>query len=301
MKSRIFTRMKAIATRFGLFFLRLLSRLSLPNLYRLSRLLHGILFGLLQYRRTVVEINLIHAFPDKTSRELQIIRKRFYRHLAELAAETIKSASITENEFRKHIAPHHDALQLLRKYERTGQPIFVVLGHYGNWEWSALLAGLESRLPFYALYQSGSNPTFDDFLVRTRSRFGCQLIPNKQLRSLYRHLNEGPALLAFVADQGPVNTRQAYWTRFLNLETPFFNGYASLAVKSDAVVLYVQVRKLDTGYYEVHLKTITESAAAETEDAITEKFVRYLEQDIREHPEYWLWSHRRWKRAGVSY
>jgi KDO2-lipid IV(A) lauroyltransferase len=259
------------------------------------------MFKLFQYRRTVIELNLMHAFPDKTSRELRIIRDKYYRHLAELAAETVKSVSISEKVFRSHIQPHHDALQLLRRYEKSGRHIFVVLGHYGNWEWSALLASLESRLPFYALYQPSGNRTFDRFLVKTRSRFGCQLISNKQLKSLYGHMQKTPSLLAFVADQTPVDIEKAYWTRFMNMKTPFHKGFAALAVKSNAAVLYVTVKKVETGFYELHLNPISEDASLETEEAITEKFVRLLEKDIQNKPAYWLWSHRRWKRAGLSY
>ncbi len=296
-----FTGMKWIATRIAIAFMRLLSRLPFSVLYGIARFLQFFLGKVLSYRKMVIELNLIYTFPDKTSRELWAIRNRFYRHLSDLIVESIKSITVSEKEFRKHIQPHHDALQLYRKYEKTGKHIFVVLGHYGNWEWSALAAALESKLPFFALYQPSKNEAFNSFIVQTRGRFGCRLIGMNQVKTLYSELQKKSSFVAFVADQTPVNIDKAYWTKFLHMDTPFYKGFATMAVKMDAIVVYATVNKIETGYYQLELQTITENAATESEDAITEKFVRMLEKDIQNKPQYWLWSHRRWKRAGISY
>lgn len=293
--------MKWLLTKIGLFFARLISYLPLKFLFLYADFLYFILTRIYSYRKSVIDLNLIHAFSHKRSEELWFIRDNFYRHFADFIAEGIKSISISKSELQQHIQLHHDSYQLLRKYEKTGQPIFVILGHYNNWEWASLLAAMESNLPANAIYQTPSNKAFHSFLLKNRSRFGCQLIATSQMRKLYSDLLKKPALVAFLADQTPVDTDNAYWTKFLGLETPFYNGFDKLANRTNAIVLYTSIKKINRGYYEIQFETLTENAKSEPENAITENFVRHLEKDIENRPEYWLWSHRRWKRAGIHY
>lgn len=249
----------------------------------------------------VIDLNLINAFPHKRSTELWFIRKNYYRHLADFFMETIKSISISQKELRNHIELHHESYAKWKRYEKTGQHIFVVLGHYGNWEWASLLAGLESNLVSYALYSPPHNKTLDKFLIKNRSRFGCHLVPMNHMKTLYSNLQRETSFVAFVADQTPVDTENAYWTKFMHINTPFFKGFDTLARRTNAIVLYLSIKKLNRGFYELELETITENAKEENENAIVEKYARLLEKDITNKPEYWLWSHRRWKRAGIKY
>jgi KDO2-lipid IV(A) lauroyltransferase len=122
-----------------------------------------------------------------------------------------------------------------------------------------------------------------------------------QIKTLYGNLQKSPSLVAFVADQTPVDTDNAYWTKFMSLDTPFFKGFDTLAQKTNAIVLYASIRKINRGHYELIFEPITEQAAQEKEHFIAEQYVRLLEKDIERQPEYWLWSHRRWKRAGINY
>lgn len=293
--------MQTILTHIGLIIARLLSYLPLAFLFTLADVLYFVFNRVYSYRKRIIDINLIHAFPHKRSEELWFIRSNYYRHFADMLVETLKSITISKVELKNRIQLHHDSYTLLRKYEKTNQHIFVILGHYGNWEWASLLAGLESKHPSFALYAPPSNPVFEKFLIKNRSRFGCNLINMHQIKSLYLHLKRTPSLVAFLADQTPVDTDKAYWTKFLHTNTPFFNGFDSLAQKVNAIVLYVSIHKLNRGYYEVKLHPITENAKDENENFIVEQYVRRLELDIESKPEYWLWSHRRWKRAGITY
>lgn len=293
--------MRKLFTKIGLVYARLLSYLPLNFLFTLSDVIYFIFNRIYTYRKTVIDLNLINAFPHQRSEALWFIRGNYYRHLADLLVETIKSITISKEELKRHIQLHHESYALLRHYEQRQQHIFVVLGHYGNWEWASLLAGLETKLPSYALYSPPGNKTFEQFLLKNRSRFGCQLVAMNQLKTLYAHLQKKSSLVAFVADQTPVDTDNAYWTKFMSLQTPFFKGFDTLAQRTNAIVLYASIRKLNRGYYELHFSTITEHAQTEPENAIVEKYVRLLEKDIENKPEYWLWSHRRWKRAGVQY
>jgi len=292
-------------TKIGLLYAKLLSYLPLRFLFSLADVIYFVFNRMYAYRKTVIDLNLINAFPHKRSEELWFIRSNYYRHLADFFVETIKSISISKEELKERIQLHHDSYALLREYEQTGQHIFVVLGHYGNWEWASLLAGLETKLPSYALYAPPSNKTFEKFLLKNRSRFGCRLVAMNQIKSLYVNLQKQASLVAFVADQTPVDTENAYWSKFMSLDTPFFKGFDTLAQKTNAIVLYASIRKINRGYYELSFETITANAKTDgetnTENFIAEKYIRLLEKDIHHQPEYWLWSHRRWKRAGLNY
>lgn len=293
--------MQWLYTKIGLFYAKLLSYLPLNFLFTLADVIYFIFNRIYSYRKTIIDLNLMNAFPHKRSEELWFIRYNYYRHLADFFVETIKSISISKEELKERIQLEHESYALLRKYENTKQHIFVVLGHYGNWEWASLLAGLETKLPSYAIYAPPSNKTFEKFLLKNRSRFGCQLVAMNQMKSLYVSLQKQASLIAFVADQTPVDTDNAYWTKFMSINTPFFKGFETLAQKTNAIVLYASIQKINRGFYELKFETITENAKETAENTIVEKYVRLLENDIHHKPEYWLWSHRRWKRAGINY
>jgi KDO2-lipid IV(A) lauroyltransferase len=270
-------------------------------LYQISTLFAFTLKYTYSYRKKIIDTNLSYALPNKEATELLQIRNEYYEHLSDLIAETIKSISISEKDIKKRMKLSAESFALLRKYENTGQHIFVALGHYGNWEWASLLAGLETNLPATALYRSPSNKTFEQFILKNRSRFGCQLVAMHQLKTLYSNLQKGANFVAFVADQTPVDTEQAYWTNFMGLQTPFYKGIDGLARKNNAIVLYLSIQKVKRGTYVLKFETITEHAQQEEENMILEKYIRLLEKDIHMQPQYWLWSHRRWKRAGINY
>ncbi len=293
--------MQWLFTKLGLFCAKLLSLLPLKYLFIIADIIYFFFNRAYSYRKTIIDLNLMNAFSHKRSEELWFIRSNYYRHLADFFVETIKSISISKTELKERIQLQHESYALLKKYEKTGQHIFVVLGHYGNWEWASLLAGLETKLPSYAIYSQPSNKTFEKFLLKNRSRFGCQLVAMNQIKSLYSNLQKNPSLVAFVADQTPVDTDNAYWTKFMSIDTPFFKGFDTLAQRINAIVLYVSIQKLNRGFYELSFETITENAKEEGENFIVEKYIRLLEKDIHNKPEYWLWSHRRWKRAGINY
>ena len=293
--------MQWLLTKIVLFYARLLSYLPLRVLFFIADGIFFIFYRIYPYRKSVIDINLFNSFPHKISEELWFIRTNFYRHFSDLIVETIKGISLKKEELKDRIFLHHESYAMLRKYEQTGKHIFVVLGHYGNWEWASLLAGIETKLPSYAIYAPSKNKTFDKFLIKNRARFGCNLIAMQQMKLLLTSLQKQASLVAFVADQTPVDTENAYWTKFLSRETPFFKGFETLAQKTDAIVLYASIKKINRGVYELNFETITENAQTTTANAIVEKYAQLLEKDIQLHPEYWLWSHRRWKRAGIKY
>ena len=179
---------------------------------------------------------------------------------------------------------------------RKGKQILFVTGHYGNWEW---IATLENTFPYHlaTLYQPLQNKLFDKFFYDMRTKHGTGAIPaNMSVKAINKYIQEKHlTALGFLADQSPHRDHIHYWTTFLNQDTPVYLGVEKLARRYNTAVMYFETRRVKRGYYEVDVTLITENAAETAEMEITEKHVGLLEQTIRRAPQYWLWSHRRWK------
>lgn len=260
-----------------------------------------ILYVILKYRIKTVRINLSTAFHKKSSYELENITQKFYKYFATLITQTLRSFSLNAKEVKKYIWLHHDAKQLIFELEKTNRPIFITTSHYGNWELSILLTALETKYKTYGIYKKLNNEVFDRFVRNNRAKFGIQLIETKDIKVNFYQLVKERTMFCFIADQTPVFVEKATKVNFLNTLTPFYNGYAQLAQQADAVILYASIQPIDHTHFEISLKEISMHAANESVDDMVQKFANYLEQDIRRKPEFWLWTHRRWKRAGVKY
>ena len=147
------------------------------------------------------------------------------------------------------------------------------------------------------IYKPLKNKHFDRFMYALRSKYGVVPAPMQSiLREMIKRRKTGElTVTAFIADQTPPPDEHTYWTSFLNQETGFFTGPEKVAVKLDMAVIFVHIIKVRRGYYEVETSMISENPKNEAPHAITERHVRKLEEIIKEQPEFWLWSHRRWK------
>ena len=275
-------------------FCRLLAFLPFRCLYVLSDLLFILTCYAIRYRRKVVFDNLRNSFPEKTERERQQIARRFYRYLCDLFFETVKLTNISKKKINRHICLGN--LEIIDHLYRKGKQVFFVSGHYGNWEW---LATLEGATPYHHIpfYQPLDNKLFDKFYYNLRTKFGSEAIPAKNaIRAINKyHQEKRMNMYYFLTDQSPPRDAIHYWTTFLGQETPVFLGVEKLARRYNTAVVYCELLRVKRGYYEGRLTLITENAAETAETEITEKHVQLLEQSIRRNPQYWLWSHRRWK------
>lgn len=272
----------------------LMSFLPMPVLYLFSNLLYVVTFYLIGYRKEVVWNNLSKSFPEKTENERKKIMKDFYLHFCDIIFETIKNASISESFLKQHCSFTKEAHIIFNDYASRKQTIVAVLGHCGNWEWNALSYQVHFSQPLLGVYHPLSNKAFNAFLLKWRIKFGSHIIP---LREFYPYLLKNtstPFTIGLIADQSPP-PESAYWTNFLNQDTPVFNGPEKIARKLNFPVVYVHVRKLKRGYYELDVKKLTDTPNKLNEGELSEMHVRCLEENIREQPFTWLWSHKRWK------
>ncbi len=244
------------------------------------------------YRRKVVLRNLRNSFPEKTEPEIQSMANNFYRYLCDLLLETLKTMRISETELKKRCA--FAKLEWLQKLYDEKRSLIVVTGHYGNWEWGGPAFSLLTPYTLLGAYKPLANRFFDKMLFGLRTRFGSHLVPAKKILRRMIETRNSVTSTALLADQTP-GKRDAHWMEFLHQDTPIFTGPEKLARKFNYPVVFMNIRRIKRGYYEVDTELLFENPAETPEGEITETFTRRLEADIREEPTYWLWSHKRWK------
>lgn len=265
-----------------------------PLLYGVSDLTFFVLYHIVGYRKKVVMQNLSNAFPGKNRKELKIIASQFYSHLCDLFLETFKTLVISRSSALKHCTLDPDALALFEKYHKEKKSIIIVLGHFGNWELAGNTFSLLCKHQLYVIYHPLADKNFNGLMYKIRTRFGSKLISMKDTyKDMVRFKDEINAT-AFIADQTPLPDN-AYWTTFLNQDTPVFQGTEKIARKMNYPVIYVSVNKKKRGYYSITATTLFEEPKNTKEGEISERHTRQLESDILKQPETWLWSHRRWK------
>lgn len=286
--------MSAILYYLTLPFIYLLSVLPFPLLYGLSNIVYFLLFYLLGYRKEVVLKNLRNSFPEKSEKEIQIISRRFYRYFCDLFLETFKTLSISRKTMLKHCRLEENAQRLFDQLAADNQSIMVVMGHLGNWEWAGNTFSICCKHQLYVIYHPLSNKYFNGLIIKMRTRFGTKLIPMKD--TLREMLNNRKTLsaTAFIADQSPQPDR-AYWMSFLNQDTPVFLGIEKIALKIRYPLVYVSIKRVKRGHYELNAERIELPSVETRPGEITELHTKRLEADIRKQPETWLWTHRRWK------
>jgi KDO2-lipid IV(A) lauroyltransferase len=275
-------------------FIYLFSLLPFRLLYVFSDFLYVILYYFIGYRKEVVLKNLQNSFPEKTDKEIDIIRRNFYHHFCDFFVETIKALTISKEEIIKRCKFAQDTFAIYSKFADEQKSVILAMGHIGNWEWASNTFNMQVEQQLFVIYHPITNKYFDALMSRIRSRNGTRLIP---MKNTYREMavnKKGLNVTAFVADQTP-QPDHAYWTTFLNQDTPVFKGVEVIAKKMDMPIVYTSVKKIKRGYYEIFSEILIEDPKNTAEGELSEMYIRKLEQEIMGHPETWLWSHKRWK------
>ncbi len=268
--------------------------LPLRILFIFSDLLYLILYHVAGYRKKVVRTNLRNAFPQKTDKERLQIEKRFYRHLADMFIETFKFAHMSKKERLRRCTSENT--ELLRELYKEGKDVVLVLGHYNNWEYLNLLPFFSDHTAI-SIYKPLKNKYFDRFILNYRSKYGMVLSPmSLVIKDILTRRKKGEkTMTAFVSDQTPARDDIHYWTTFLNQDTAVYLGAEKVATKYNMAVVFLHIQKKKRGYYNIKFDLLFRDTAGLTEYTVTETHVRHLEAIINEKPEYWVWSHRRWK------
>jgi KDO2-lipid IV(A) lauroyltransferase len=273
--------------------LKPLSYLPLGVLYFFSTIVYFLAYNFVRYRRKVVRKNLVTVFPEKSQAELIQIEKGFYKHFVDFIFESIKSVSISSKEVLKRTSIKNP--ELIQKYHEANKNIIVTCGHYNNWEFYSLSLPKLTPYSVYSIYQPLKNTFYDKILYKSRTRDGMKLISTRNIIPFFSQPSDENRMVVIVNDQSPSNLASAHWNLFLNQETGWNNGAEKLARKYDYCVLFGHSKKIKRGYYEVEFSLIAENPIDLKEGEITDIYSTLLEKLIREKPEFWLWSHKRWK------
>jgi len=277
----------------GVFFLYLLSLLPLPLLFFFARLLYYLLYYVIGYRKKVVRQNLTHSFPEKSFTEIKAIEKKFFLYLAELIFEIIKMTSISKAETLKRVK--FTGLEQLETHFKAGESVLACTGHYGNWELGTLALGLSISAKTMVIYKPINNKIFETWFDCMRTKYGNVFIAMRQtLRGMATYKNE-PTLLCFASDQSPTREETRYFVDFLHQQTAALLGVEKIAKSTKRPIYYFKVNVVKKGYYHVEVLPMCLDPANMDEFAITNLHFKFLENIIKEQPQYWLWSHKRWK------
>ena len=276
-------------------FLLLISYLPFRLFYLFSDFIFFIVYHLIGYRKKTVQDNLELAFPEKSKTELRQIRKVFYRHMCDMFLEMIKSITISDEEIKKRFEfPNKEEILRIRAMNKS---IILMCGHYASYEWMNALQLFGLDYKGFGIYKKVKNPYFDKLARDIRGRYDGILIPTQEAtKTITRNEKNGiRGVYGMVADQSPKLNRAKYWMDFMNVKVPVFTGSEKLAKDLDMAVVYLHVEKVKRGYYRASFITITDNPKFEKEFMITRRFFELLEKQIRNAPEYYLWTHKRWK------
>jgi len=252
-----------------------------------------LIYRIFKYRKKTVRANLALALPHLTREERNVIEKKFYHHMCDLFLEMIKTMTISDAEIKKRFTCKN--IEVLRALENKGKSIALLTGHYASYEWSISINRV-LNVKAFAIYKKIRNAYFDKLVRDIRSRFKSYLITTKETASTieYNHANNIQSIYGFASDQSP-KLNAPYWSTFMGIETPIHTGAEMLSKRYDMTMGFMAIRKVKRGHYEATFEVLSENPIEIPDYQITELYLKKLEQLILEAPEFYLWTHKRWK------
>ena len=272
----------------------LISNLPFRLLYGLSDIIYAFIYKIFGYRSSTVKSNLELVFPDKSAKEIKVITSKFYHHLCDMIVESIKSMTISEAQLKKRYK--FTNIELINDLEKKQRSIILMCAHYGSWEWIFIMQK-HVKHKGYAIYKRLSNKYFDKLVKRIRARHNTYLITTKETLTVLNtcKIKGELTINGFVSDQSPKVNKAFHWNEFMGIKVPMYTGAEMLAKKLDMAVVFFGVKRIKRGYYETTFKTISENPNEFKDYEITDTFFKLVEDQILENPQYYLWTHKRWK------
>ncbi len=266
----------------------------LPFLYIKSWFAYVVVYHLVAYRKKVVYQNLAQSFPEKSSQEITQITKRFYKNnLSQIFVEGLKGFTMSKKQFKKHYQVLNP--EVLSKYYEKGQDVIALATHYCNWEWGIQAVDFQIQHQAAALYKPLTNRYVEKYTLKLRHKMGMEMVPVNKTRVYFEQKKEKPVLYIMAADQREGALHKAGWVKFMGQDTACLLGPEKYAKYNNLPLVFFDVRRVKRGYYTLEIKELCTNPLETDELEITTRYMQTLEQIIREKPEDWLWSHKRWK------
>lgn len=278
----------------------LISKMPFSLFYFMSDVFYFLLYTLVGYRKKAVRDNIRLTMPELSEQEVRRVEKESFKHLCDIFLEMAKTLTISEEELKKRFT--FTNLDTVLEVEKQGKSILMFCAHYANWEWMIIL---DKYINFqgYAVYKKINNPYFDKLFKNMRSRFDTILVEMKETIRIIRQneVSKNHGIYAFISDQSPMIVQANCWQDFMGIEVPVYTGGEALCKKFDMIPMYLKVEYVKRGHYQttfVPLLKEGESSKDIPNYEITQRFLKEVEKQIRQAPEYYFWTHKRWKHRG---
>jgi len=279
---------------FFVFFVKIFRFIPFGLLYLFSDILRFFILYILSYRHAVVKRNLSNSFPEMKEKEKKKLLRLFYKNLCDILVEGIKGFTMEAEELKERYRFVNP--EILLPFFEKGRNVVATGAHYANWEWGIMAAPLQLKHENIAFYTSLTNKYMDEYMRKSRERFGSELLPSQKVRRAFTEKHKKPVSFFFGADQVPANLKGVHWMEFLHQDTACMKGPEFFSRVYDLPVFYFDVQRVKRGYYTVKIHLLTDTPKHTADNEITERYMLFLEDIIKKKPEDYLWSHRRWKR-----
>jgi KDO2-lipid IV(A) lauroyltransferase len=263
-------------------------------LYLFSDFVYIIVYRLIGYRKKIVRANLALTLPHLSDNERLVIEKKFYHHMCDMFLEMIKTMTISKDEIcKRYVFKNFEVYKELENQEKS---IAIMCAHYASYEWVVSM-NYFTKFHGYGIYKQIKNPHFDKLVHSIRSKFNATLITTKETipTIITNNRNKKLSVYGFASDQSPKENSAHHWTKFMGIEVPVHTGAEMLAKKYNMNVVFLKTKKVKRGYYEATLEVLSENASEIPCYELTDLFLKRVEEQIHEAPEYYLWTHKRWK------
>jgi len=276
---------------------KVIALIPLPVMYVFSDIfICPLLHYVIRYRLKVVRSNLKRCFPNKSQKQLRAMENCFYRQFCDNIQEMVHMIGMSRREATERAK--FEGYAVISEYLKSGRNVLLYASHYTNWEFQTFFNILYPDQLVYSVYHPLSNAVIDELMKKVRSRYGAVPVSKKVMtRTFYEagHTSRC-AVFGMVADQYAAHDRNCCLLTLLGQDnTHFINGVERLARRTNAVVIYSDVERVSRGHYKSTLRIVTEDAVSLPEGEVTARYAKMLEETILRAPQYWLWSHRRWR------
>lgn len=280
------------------FIIKTLSYIPFWMLYAISDIMYYPLYYVIRYRREIVRKNLTESFPEKSLSEIITIEKKFYRFFMDMLLESSKIASISPDEMKKRMKFVN--IDKTNKLLDEGKSLAFFMGHFCNWEWMTSVGlWIKDDVVCAQVYHKLINETFDKIIKQMRERMGNICVEMRQTARFVASMKaENKAcMVALIADQSPKRRQIKHYVKFLNHMVPVLVGPEKIANHFVYMPIFVNAKRVKRGYYECEFSLLHNDPTSLPDYKLTDLYFERLEDEIRKHPECYLWTHNRFKYA----
>jgi len=246
-----------------------------------------------EYRLAVEHLRIAFG-SEKKEQEIRRLARETFRYLAMNFFDTARLITINREELHTLSIPHN--IERLKEELARGKGGILLTSHAGCWEMmGAYLTSV--KIPLAAISRKLYDPRLERMILETRKHNGIENITRGgNTRDIIRVLKKG-CLLGILVDQD---------TKIKGTFVDFFGKPAYTATAPAQLALHYKIPIIpvftyrDTDHnHHICVKEPIEPKATEYNDndvnELTAHISKVIENFIREHPEQWVWFHRRWK------